>query len=221
MPFFLYANPEFLYFLLKPLYEFQEKNNYPQGYAMHDIGAHFPNATGYPLGDDEPMPVESSANMIIMSLAYAKFSGANEFLKTHYEQLKLWAQYLVNNCLFPTNQLSTDDFSGTLTNQTNLAIKGIIAIKAMSEVAKRVGDLKEANKMDEIAKDYISQWENLAIDGNHALLSYKWRGSYSMLYNTYPDKLLRLGLIPQSIHDMQSHWYPKISHTYGIPLDSR
>ena len=54
--------------------------------------------------------------------------------------LDQWAQYLVANSLIPANQFSTDDFAGSLANQTNLAIKGIVGIKAMSQMASLVGD---------------------------------------------------------------------------------
>ena len=36
--------------------------------------------------------------------------------------------------------MSTDDFAGWLALQTNLALKGIIGIKAMSEIADLVGN---------------------------------------------------------------------------------
>ena len=73
MPFFLYANPELLRYSLEPLFQNQEAGFYPNGYSMHDLGAHFPNATGHVEGDDEYMPVEESGNMILMTYAYYKF----------------------------------------------------------------------------------------------------------------------------------------------------
>lgn len=59
---------------------------------------------------------------------------------TQYDLLDQWAQYLIANTLIPGDQISTDDFAGALANQTNLAIKGIIGIKAMAEMAAMVGD---------------------------------------------------------------------------------
>src|SRR5262249_21144413 len=44
---------------------------YPRKSAMHDLGAHFPNATGHPYGKDEYMPVEECGNILIMGLALA------------------------------------------------------------------------------------------------------------------------------------------------------
>lgn len=70
MPFFLYANPNLLRYNLEPLYQNQEGGFYPNDYSMHDLGSHYPNATGHVEGDDEYMPVEESANMILMSYAY-------------------------------------------------------------------------------------------------------------------------------------------------------
>jgi len=54
--------------------------------------------------------------------------------------LDQWTQFLIEDSLIPANQISTDDFAGSLANQTNLAIKGIIGIKAMSQIAQLVGN---------------------------------------------------------------------------------
>ena len=43
---------------------------------------------------------------------------------------------MIEDSLIPALQLSTDDFAGRLANQTNLAIKGIIAIQAMSQISQ-------------------------------------------------------------------------------------
>lgn len=68
-PFFLYTNPRWLAYLLEPLIEHMLSGQYPNDYAMHDLGSHFPNATGHPNGDDEYMPVEECGNLLIMGLA--------------------------------------------------------------------------------------------------------------------------------------------------------
>ena len=68
-PFFLYTNPRWLAYLLEPLIEHMLSGQYPNKYAMHDLGSHFPNATGHPDGRDEYMPVEECGNILIMGLA--------------------------------------------------------------------------------------------------------------------------------------------------------
>ncbi|OCK77996.1 DUF1793-domain-containing protein [Lepidopterella palustris CBS 459.81] len=223
MPFFLYVNPELLRFNLNPLFQNQESGFYPNGYSMHDLGSSFPNATGHVEGNDEYMPVEESGNMIIMAYAYYKFSGNVAYLRSNYRLLKQWAQYLIEFSLIPGIQLSTDDFAGRLINQTNLAIKGIIALKAMSQISSAVGLDWDATNFSATASMYYIQWESFAVDPseNHTLLAYQWRSSYGLLYNTYPDKLLSLGIIPDYIYAMQSEWYPTISQIFGVPLDSR
>lgn len=113
-PIFLYSNPELLKLVLEPLYENQEAGKYPNTYAMHDIGSSYPNATGHGDGTDEPMPLEECGNMIIMSLAYAKAAKNTDYLKEHYDLLKKWTTYLIEDALYPANQISTDDFAGPL-----------------------------------------------------------------------------------------------------------
>lgn len=54
--------------------------------------------------------------------------------------LDQWTQFLITDSLIPENQISTDDFAGALANQTNLAIKGIVGIGAMAEIASLLGD---------------------------------------------------------------------------------
>ncbi|KAI5197807.1 DUF1793-domain-containing protein [Aureobasidium subglaciale] len=223
LPFYLYANPQMLKFVLNPLFHHQENGFYPNGYSMHDLGTHFPNATGHVEGNDEYMPVEESGNMLLKAYSYYKFTGNTSFLIQHYSKYRQWASYVIQYSLVPEAQLSTDDFAGTLANQTNLAIKGILGLKAMSFISQVVGDLSAAANYSATASSYFTQWEKFAIDptGTHTILAYQSRGSFGLLYNTYPDKLLNLGIIPQSLHDMQNDWYPKISQIFGVQLDSR
>lgn len=68
-PFFIYTNPRWLAYLLEPLIEHMLSGQYPNTYAMHDLGTHFPNMTGHADGMDEYMPVEECGNMLIMGLA--------------------------------------------------------------------------------------------------------------------------------------------------------
>lgn len=80
-PFFLYTSPRWLAYLLEPLIEHMLSGQYPNAYAMHDLGTHFPNATGHPDGNDEYMPVEECGNILIMGLAIAnslQYEAASE-----------------------------------------------------------------------------------------------------------------------------------------------
>lgn len=63
-------------------------------------------------------------------------------------------------------------------NQTNLALKGIIGIEAMSQIANLTGHADDASKYHQTAVDYITQWQGLAIVNGtnggpaHTTLSY-------------------------------------------------
>ncbi|KAL0261420.1 hypothetical protein SLS55_002850 [Diplodia seriata] len=226
-PLFLYTNPELLKLVLAPLFENQESGAYPNDYAIHDMGAHYPNATGHPDGDDEPMPLEECGNMLIMVLAYYQRTQDLDYLNTHYDILRQWTTFLVDEALYPNNQLSTDDFAGTLSNQTNLALKGIIGIEAMSKVADLTGHADDASTDHDTATNYIAKWQELAVvpaSGDtpaHTNLAYGDTASHGLLYNLYADTELSLALVPQEIYEQQSAFYPTVERTYGVPLDTR
>lgn len=52
--------------------------------------------------------------MIIMTLAYAQRANDSAYLSTHYDLLRQWNEYLIEEALIPANQISTDDFAGSL-----------------------------------------------------------------------------------------------------------
>ncbi|PYH29479.1 glutaminase GtaA [Aspergillus neoniger CBS 115656] len=224
-PIFLYTNPELLNLLLKPLFEIQESGNYPNAYAMHDVGSHYPNATGHPKGDDEAMPLEECGNMVIMALAYAQKASDTDYLSQHYTLLNQWTAYLVEDAIYPANQISTDDFAGSLANQTNLALKGIIGIEAMAVISNETDHTDNGANYTAIAHNYIDRWQILGVahDANppHATLAYGSNNTHGLLYNLYADRELGLNLVPQSIYDMQSTFYPTVQLEYGVPLDTR
>ncbi|BDD57029.1 hypothetical protein MAP00_002435 [Monascus purpureus] len=302
-PFFLYTSPRWLAYLLEPLIEYMLSGQYPNTYAIHDLGTHFPNVTGHPDGNDEYMPVEECGNILIMGLAvvnslrypadsYAssvwstvgspsqapsdtqglfpldtlqewdgisgqdgKWGGgtegealAREWVERSYPLWTQWTGYLVDFSLEPANQLSTDDFAGWLALQTNLALKGIIGINAMSKLAEVVGYYTDYSFYKNISYTYIAKWEELGMsrDNTHAKLAYDWYGSWTTIYNLYADALLcfhldgtdnevsmlahktqkpmhdrTVGFVPRHIYEKQSIWYHYVRQKYGVPLDSR
>lgn len=112
-PIFLYLDPELIRYTLAPLLENQESGHYPNNYSMHDMGR-YPQALGYPAGNDEEMPLEECGNMIVMMLSYAQVTGNNSYLGAHWPLLQKWAGYMIEDAKIPANQLSTDDFQGHL-----------------------------------------------------------------------------------------------------------
>ena len=239
-PIFLYTNPALGKQLLAPLFEYQATGQYPNRWAVHDMGSSYPKAVGHNDGQDEAMQVEESGNMLIMTLSLAQKANDTTLIKKYYNLLDQWTQYLIDDSLIPALQLSTDDFAGRLANQTNLAIKGIVGIKAMSKIADIVGDHAKAKNYSDIATSYVQQWQDFALssDKSHLTLAYGNDSSWGLAYNLYADKLLSTNVFPQSIFDLRGYlsfkslytaskvrsetkWYADHAFAYGVPLDTR
>lgn len=110
-PFMLYFDPNLIKYTLAPLLENQGSGHYPNKHAMHDLGR-YPRALGYPDGNDEPMPLEESANMILLMLSYAQKTDDTAYLEENRGLLEHWAEFLIADAKIPADQLSTDDFAG-------------------------------------------------------------------------------------------------------------
>lgn len=177
--------------------------------------------------------------MVIMTLAYAQRSGDVAYLAAHYGILRAWAGYLIDEALVPYNQLSTDDFAGKLANQTNLALKGIVALEAMAEISRLLAAspssasrsslsyADDALRYSTVAASYVARWQTIGAVNHgarplpHATLSYDDPASHGLLYNLFADRLLGTDLVPRSVYDMQARWYPAVALRYGVPLDTR
>ena len=223
MPAYLYANPKLLAPLLEPVIEYVESGGWTKEFAPHDLG-YYPNANGQTYGSD--MPVEESANMLIMAAAYVRFAGGGEvtdYARKHYDVLKQWADYLVANTLDPGFQNQTDDFTGFIAHSSNLALKGIVGVGAMGQIAATLGKDSDAAHYGDTAGTYIKQWVQKSQDesGQHLKLAYDRPGTWSLKYNAFPDRLLGLNLVPEDIEQEESDWYKTQENTYGIPLDIR
>lgn len=121
----------------------------------------------------------------------------------------------------PATQLSTDDFAGRLANQSNLALKGVVALQAMGAIARVAG--APCDGFAALARRYYQAWEELAIEPGrrHSVLAYGWRSSWGLLYNAYYDQLLNIGVVDAGVYAMQSAWYDEVAQAWGVPLDSR
>ncbi|CAL1698759.1 unnamed protein product [Somion occarium] len=223
-PLYLYTSPALGKYTLLPLFEYQATGQYSNQWSIHDLGDRsYPKAVGHNDGKDEAMPVEECGNMLIMTLSYTQRTGDKSLISTYYSLLDQWAQFLITDSLIPANQLSTDNFARSLTNQTNLAIKGIIGIKAMSEIASLMGDGARSSNYSSIASSYVDQFMGLAMssDSKHLTLNYGNETSWGLSYNLYADKLLGTNLFPDSLYQTQTSWYSNLVNEFGLPLDTR
>jgi len=225
-PGYLYLSPAYLRLVLEPLLDYAERGGWPKEFAEHDLGAHYPDATGHNDGNEEDMPVEESANMLIMSAALVQrlsTADALAFANAHYTILRKWAEYLVGNTLDPGFQNQTDDFTGFIAHSANLALKGIIGLGAMSVIAKAVGNTADARRYDSLSRSYISQWVTLAQDasGQHLKLAYDQAGTWSLKYNGFTDSVLGLDLVPLGVAAQEAAWYQSKAGAHGVLLDPR
>ncbi|KAI8993903.1 DUF1793-domain-containing protein [Trametes punicea] len=220
MPALLYVNASLLGPLLAPLLDAQDfLTDLP--YAAQDLGVAYPNATG--THGPHSQGVEQSGNMLIMLYAHARFSGDGSLIQAHYNLTKRWADYLVSNSLTPTNQINADNEQNA--NMTNLAIKGIIGIKAMAEISRALGQDLDAQQYDGHAAALAGSWQSLAMsaDQTHLLGTYGNQQSWALMYNIYADRLLGTGIVSQSLLQTQTAFYQNLLDSalpFGLPLDS-
>ena len=237
IPIFLKYCPELVNALCQPVLEFASMPVWTEDFAPHDVGR-YPLATGqvyaarrhvgqgecyppyylYPAGTDVwdvryQMPVEECGNMLIMLEAGRAFGADPALAKQYRSLLDTWVQYLVKYGEDPDEQLCTDDFAGHLAHNVNLAAKAIIGVACYARLTGEESYAKQAKTMAEHLLEKIGDKGNtpLTLDGQ----------GWSMKYNLLWDKVLGLGLMPESFYAAETASYLPRINTYGLPLDSR
>ncbi len=224
-PFFLFFNPALLEAQLKPVLEYSALARWRWPFAPHDLGT-YPLANGQVYGggeltEENQMPVEESANMLILMDALGTAQGNWKLAEEYWPQLTKWADYLQAKGLDPENQLSTDDFAGHLAHNANLSIKAIEGIAAYSQMATKLGNAKVGQQYAAAARQMAGQWQTLALEGDHYKLAFDKPGTWSQKYNLVWDSLLNMDLFPASVRKTEMAFYLQHLNRYGLPLDNR
>ncbi|KAF9071443.1 DUF1793-domain-containing protein [Rhodocollybia butyracea] len=217
-PAFLYLNASWTAYLLEPLLQFESSSLYSQSFASSDLGNAFPAA----IGDTAPAvfsAIESTSDILTMAWAHTTFTGDLSLISRYYPTLKKWTDTLVSeNPLMPNGYITADNQD--LANMTNLAIKGILAIRTMAEISNTLGKADDSNSYSSTASSLLSQWQTLAGSSGHLTSTYGSTTSWGLMYNMFPDKLFDFNFIPANIYSEQNTWYGTGSSTFGLPFDS-
>lgn len=217
-PLFLYYNPTLVEGLMNHIYHYSESGKWTKPFAAHDVGT-YPLANGQTYGAD--MPVEESGNMLILTAALCRYGNSHEYARKHWETIKTWTDYLMENGLDPADQLCTDDFAGHFAHNANLSVKAILGIASAGRMADGLGEKELAAKYTAAAREMAGKWEEMADDGDHYRLTFDRPGTWSQKYNLVWDKLLGLDIFPDSIARKEVAWYLGRQNEWGLPLDSR
>ncbi|KAG8747805.1 hypothetical protein FRC10_011250 [Ceratobasidium sp. 414] len=213
MPMLVYTNPSLGNYALASLLEYAPFFNQP--FATHDLGLRYPQLVSH--DGQSRTPVDASASMIIMTAAFMRYTGNAGLAAKHYYTLKKWADYLVQNALTPSNQLTPDWYEPTpATNQTNLALKGLIALRSMVEIQKSVGMSNESSAYSDAANNGIQQWIQLTSSGTK--FTYDGNARPFLLHALYADKLLGLNFVPDNVYAQQRTQYTSGMKQFGVSL---
>ena len=229
-PLFLVFNPVLLRAMIDPYFTYCASSAWPFPFAAHDLGT-YPKANGqtYRGFDRDPhqpiletqMPVEECGNMLILTAAFVAATGDADYVRANWELLARWADYLIEAGADPGEQLCTDDFSGVLAHNVNLAVKAAVGIACAARLADACGETAAAahyrGTAERFAKDLIAR----SRDGGGTRLAFDAPGSWSLKYNMVWDRILGLGLFDAAERRREMAFYRDKATVYGVPLDNR
>jgi len=218
-PLFLCYNIELAKGLLNPIFQYCESGRWTQPFVPHDIGL-------YPTVSQQHsamvLPVEESANMLILTAAIATMEGDASYAGKHWKMLTQWAEYLLEKGVDPENQRNTDVFAGFSAHNANLSIKAIIALASYGRLADMLGKNDISQKYSGIARSMAQKWMTMADDGgDHYRFAFDQPNTWSQKYNLVWDKVMRMNIFPHEVSEKEVRYYLSQQKQYGLPLDSK
>ena len=199
-PFFVLYAPELLKQTLLPVLAYGQNETDIQcalPWAPHHLGT-------WPVSDitgpeQEQMPMEESANLLIMLAAIAqKQNNDVSYLKPYWPALTPWANYLNISLPDPGEQLCTDDFEGPSPHNVNLALKGILGLGSFALLLNANGQTSEASVYRQAAEGFVQDWLKMGLyeSGDHYRLQFDLANTWSTKYNLMWQYALGLDLFP-------------------------
>ncbi|MBR6498984.1 MAG: DUF4965 domain-containing protein [Clostridia bacterium] len=244
-PLFLRFCPELVSAMCRPVLRFAQMPVWTYDFAPHDVGR-YPIVNGQVYGCDgtlsvgrrplhqppfylmpaQPprynlrgqMPVEESANMIIMLYAASYFGADGSLARQNRPVLEKWVRYLVEYGEDPGEQLCTDDFAGHLAHNVNLAAKAMVGVMCYGRLMEDWGE--DGSFYITKAREMAASWLKRCSGGEGTPLTFDGQG-WSMKYNLAWDRALKLGLFDRAFYQKEARSYLKYMNDYGLPLDNR
>ena len=238
MPLFYVLCPQWIKLLLQPVLEYLVHPNgvWDLATAPHDLGNHYPNATGHnenrlevTFGREEWMPIEVTGSLMTMLLAYTNATSDYNFVKRYIGPqgkylLTTYADALVVNGTYPTVQLTTVDALEKSANTTQLAIQAALGVSAMGAISNMhnytVAGARMTNRI-------LNDPSTGATDPQRTHFTYNFgdASSFSVMFPLFTDKLAKLDSANSfaASYDMQSNFYRAqlAQHPLGIPYSSK